>query len=294
MDSNGDIIPGASVDLYGPSPADHQSLIANDSAGFEFDHLKKGLSYKVVVTSPGFVKWNSQPIVLDAGQFFILQKVNLTIEGGSTSVTVYSSPVQIATEQVQLEYQQRVLGFIPNFYVVYDKDPAPLTTKLKFQMAMKVSYDPVSVAGILFMASVNQAADRPAYQQGWLGYGQRVGQEAADSFSDILFGGAILPSLLHQDPRYYYQGTGSTNSRLKHALSAPFICKGDNGKSQINFSSMGGDAISASLTNLYYPSADRGASNTIESFVINTAEREVSALLQEFVLRKLTSHKKSE
>ena len=100
-----------------------------------------------------------------------------------------------------------------------------MTTKLKFRLAMKVSIDPVSIAGAAFMAGVKQAADTPDYQQGWKGYGQRFGAQYADAVTDIMFGGAILPSLLHQDPRYFYQGSGTTKSRVLHAISNPFIAE---------------------------------------------------------------------
>jgi hypothetical protein len=164
----------------------------------------------------------------------------------------------------------------------------PLTPKLKFRLALKVSVDPITIFGAAFMAGVNQAFDRPGYQQGMIGYAQRFGQEYADGVTDIMFGGAILPTLLHQDPRYYYQGTGTVKSRTLHALSNPFICKGDNGHWQPNYSSIGGDLASSAISNLYYPKADRGVGPTFESVLITTAERAGSSLFQEFVLRKLT------
>jgi hypothetical protein len=142
--------------------------------------------------------------------------------------------------------------------------------------------------GAAALAGINQAGNRPDYQQGWNGYGQRFGAAYADSVTDIFFGGAILPSLLHQDPRYFYQGTGTIKSRTLHALANPFICKGDNGRNQVNFSSMGGDLISASISNAYYPESNRGAGLVFTTFAINTAERELSSVVQEFVLRKLT------
>jgi len=227
--------------------------------------------------------------MLAPGQFFDVTGIKLKVKNESVSVTVTASSEQIATEQVHLAEQQRVLGFIPNFYVVYNsKDAVPLTTKLKFQMAYKVSVDPVSIIGAAALAGINQAGDRPDYQQGWKGYGQRFGAAYADSATDIFIGGAILPSLLHQDPRYFYQGTGTIKSRTLHALANPFICKGDNGRNQVNFSSMGGDLISASISNAYYPESNRGASLVFTTFAINTAERELSSVVQEFVLRKLT------
>lgn len=181
---------------------------------------------------------------------------------------------------------------MPNFYVVYGPDAVPLTAKLKFKLALRTSIDPVIIAGVAVYAGMEQAGGTPKYVQGMRGYGQRFGSTAADGFSDILIGGAILPSLLRQDPRYFYQGTGSKKSRVLHALSNPFICKGDNGRWQPNYSSMGGDLGSSALSDLYYPSSNRGPRLIFGNFLINTSERLVSSLLQEFVLARFTSRGK--
>jgi hypothetical protein len=94
--------------------------------------------------------------------------------------------------------------------------------------------------------------------------------------------------LLRQDPRYYYQGTGTTSSRLKHALAYSFACKGDDGHIQPNYSTIGGDLISSSLSELYYPKSNRGASLILDNFAIGTAEGALSSVLQEFVVRWFT------
>lgn len=288
-DVNGDLIPGATVVLNGGDSSEHQTQTANDSGFFQFGGLKPGKPYRVTITANGFQSWTSQPITLNAGQFFGITDIKLTIDAGVSSVTVYSSTEQIAAQQVRLEEQQRVLGFIPNFYVVYDSAHAvPLTTKLKFQMAYKAASDPISIVGAAALAGMNQAGDTPDYRQGAIGYGERFGAVYADGVSDIMFGGAILPALLHQDPRYFYQGTGSTKSRLMHAISAPFICRGDNGKKQVNISSLGGDLISGALSNAYYPEENRGASLVFTGFALDTGERIVSTVVQEFILKKLT------
>jgi len=206
---------------------------------------------------------------------------------------VVYSPEQIATEEVKIEEQQRVLGIIPNFYVVYDHSAKPLTTKLKFKLALRTSIDPATVVGIGVLAAIHQAGDVPNYGQGWDAYGKRYGAAAADGFSDIMIGGAILPSLLHQDPRYFYQGTGTTTSRALHALSNPFVCRGDNGRRQPNYSTIGGDLASASISNAYYPVSNRGAGLVFENLLINTGERMLTSLVQEFILGKLTSRAKN-
>jgi hypothetical protein len=153
---------------------------------------------------------------------------------------------------------------------------------------MRVVVDPVTIAGIATLAGMRQAADTPNYAQGAKGYGQRFGADAAGVVSDILIGGAVLPSVLHQDPRYFYQGTGTTTSRIKHALFSPFVCRGDSGKPQINLSSLGGDLASSALSNTYYPNSNRGPGLVFGNFAIGTAERMLSGVIQEFVLRKLT------
>jgi Carboxypeptidase regulatory-like domain len=288
-DGQGDLVTDVTVVLEGPTPTERRSQAVSDSGFFNFAGLKPGVPYHVTISGPGFEKWTSQPIVLEAGQFFDVTGIKLTLTGEASSVTVFSSTEQIATQQVEIAEQQRVLGFIPNFYVVYDsKNAVPLTAKLKFQLAYKTAIDPVSIFGAAFIAAINQAADRPGYQQGWKGYGQRFGQEYADGLTDIMIGGAILPSLLHQDPRYYYQGTGTIKSRTFHAMSYAFVCKGDNGHLQPNYSTIGGDIASSALSNLYYPEADRGWGATLQSFGISTAERMAASLFQEFVVRKLT------
>jgi hypothetical protein len=225
---------------------------------------------------------------LTPGQFYFLVGIKLKISESVTSVTVYASNEQIATEQVRLEEKQRVFGIIPNFYVTYDKHPVPLTTKLKYRLAFKADTDPVTFFGVFFMATMYQAGDIPSYGQGWDAYFQRVGAGYADTTTDIFIGGAILPSLLHQDPRYFYQGTGTKKSRLIHAMSSPYVCKGDNGKTQPNYSSLGGDLASGAISNLYYPDADKGAGLVFQGFAITTGVRTVNAILQEFVIRKLT------
>lgn len=287
-DNSGDIVPEASLvltDLYGT----HQIVTADDDGGFAFKSLKPGIAYRITINANGFVSWTSEPIVLNPGQFYILKQTGLAISGGETSVTVTSgTPEEIATEQIHVEEQQRVLGIIPNFYVVYDKNPVPLSAKLKFKLAFKVATDPISFIGAGALAGMNQAGDTPNYPQGAIGYAERYGAAYGDGVTDLFIGGALLPSLLHQDPRYYYQGTGTKKSRMLHAISSPFICKGDNGRNQFNFSSLGGDLFSSALSNIYYPPSNRGASLVLNAFAIDTGERVVSTLIQEFVLRKLT------
>ena len=288
IDVNGNPVAGAVLTLTNPDPADSRTVVTGENGFFQLDAVQPGNSYQLTVSAPGFADWKSPAIALAPGQSELLDTIHLQIAAEHTTVEVKYDPVEIATEQFKGEEKQRILGFIPNFYVAYDSDAEPLSTQMKFRLAVKVSYDPVSIAGVAFVAGLKQAADSPKYGQGAQGYAKRLGATAADGFTDIMIGGAILPSLLHQDPRYFYKGTGSTKSRIRHALLAPFVAKGDNGKWQPNYSSVGGDLASSAISNLYYPRADRGAGLVFSGFAIQTAERMGATLAQEFLLGRLT------
>jgi Carboxypeptidase regulatory-like domain len=291
-DTNGGVIPGAEVVAVTPTQDPH-SAITNGSGFFQIDNLTPGTGYEVTVSAKGFSNWKSPEVLLSPGQFDVLDGIKLTILGDAASVIVVASREELAVEQVRIAEQQRVLGFIPNFYVSYDKDAAPLTPKLKFELALKVSVDPVTFAGTGFLAALNQADHYPDYEEGWKGYGQRFGAVYLNDLTDIMVGGAILPSILHQDPRYFYQGTGTTKSRLLHALSNPLICKGDNGRWQPNYSSLGGYLASGAIANAYYPESNRGPGLVLNTFLVNFSANIANSVLQEFVLRKLTPSAKS-
>lgn len=287
-DVNGDTVSGATVTLEGPSPADHQRLETNDIGFFELDHLNPGITYHVSVSAKGFENWTSHEIILKPGEYTELTGIRLSISAAVTTVEAVASTVEIATEQERLEEKQRVLGFIPNFYVVYDHDAVPLTSKLKFRLAFKTMADPITILGSALVAGVDQATDTYDYGQGWEAYAQRFGANYANGLTEIVIGGAILPSILHQDPRYFYQGTGTTKSRVRHALLNPFICRGDNGRRQFNYSSLGGYLASGAIANAYYPESNRGVGLVFSTFGVEVAADMASSILQEFVLRKLT------
>jgi hypothetical protein len=294
-DQNNDTVPDANVALKGRNLDAPLTAKSSGNGFFQFENLQSG-TYQVTITAQGFATWISPVLTLYPGQYMIVKGSELHIEQALTTVNVAStaaSSEEIAGEQIKSEEQQRIFGFIPNFLVNYDPNAEPLTPKLKFKLASKVIFDPVTVAGVAAFAAINQAGNTPNYPQGVKGYGERFGAAYADGFTDIMVGGALLPSLLHQDPRYFYQGTGTTNSRLRHALLSPFICRGDNGRWQPNYSTMGGDLTSAALANAYYPASNRGPGLFLGNFLINTGQRAMANIAQEFILRRVTSRPKT-
>ena len=283
-------VAGATVILQGPVDSDRHTIATDDNGAFEVHNVQPGTPYHLTISSQGFVDWTLPVTILDPGEHRVLAVTKLQIIKVDVEVTVRAkTSEEIATEQVQVALQQRGFGIIPNFFEVFPSldgsPPVPLTAQLKFTLAFKAATDPVTVAGVVFLTGVGQAAGFLHYDTGVEGFSQRFAANYANGFTDIMIGGAVLPSLLHQDPRYYYQGTGTTKSRTVHALSSWLITKGDNGRLQPNYSMIGGDLASAALSHLYYPASNRGAAQLWHNFAVEAAIHLSVNLLQEFVFR---------
>src|SRR6266478_6924515 len=290
VDSNNDTIPNATVVLQKPV-GDPLTVATKDDGSFVFHDVTPGIAYQITVAAEGFAEWSSS-VTVEPGQEKTVTDVTLHILAVQRAVTVTYSSKEVAAQQLKAEEHQRVLGFIPNIYVTYEPHPEPLTTKMKFHLAYKGLTHPTFFAFEALWAGVEQAADTPNYRLGAEGYGERFGANLASGASEALFGNAILPSLLHQDPRYFYRGYGTKGSRAWHAVLAPFVCQGDNGKLQLNYSQWGGSLISASLSNTYYPGSNRGAGLVFRNFGTSMGLHVVLGLAQEFVLGKFTSKHK--
>jgi hypothetical protein len=290
VDSKNDTIPNATVVLQTPA-GDPLTVVTKDDGSFAFHDVKPRIAYQITVAAEGFAEWSSS-VTVEPGQEKTLTDVTLHILAVHRALTVTYSSKAVAAQQLKAEEQQRVFAFIPNIYVVYEPHPEPLTARMKFHLAYKGLTHPTFFAFEAAWAGVQQAANTPDYRQGAKGYGERFGANLASGVSEGLFANAILPSLLHQDPRYFYQGTDTKWSRARHAIFAPFVCKGDNGKLQPNYSQWGGSLISASLSNAYYPESNRGAGLVFRNFGTSMGLHVVLGLAQEFVLDKLTSKHK--
>jgi hypothetical protein len=290
VDTSDDPIPAVTVVLQGPA-GDRLTAVTKDDGTFAFDEAPAGVAYQIAVTAEGFADWSSS-ITVEPGQDKTLSEVKLRILAVQRAVTVSYSSKEVAAQQLKAEEQQRVLGFIPNVYVVYEPHPEPLTTKMKFQLAYKDLTHPVFFARTAAWAGVEQAAGLRNYPQNARGYGDRLGTGLADGVTEGLIGNAVLPSLLHQDPRYFYQGSGTKKSRALHSMLAAFICKGDNGAWQPNYSTWGGSLISSSISLAYYRSSDRNARHVFGNFGIGMGLHVAGGLAQEFILSKFTSRGK--
>ena len=212
-------------------------------------------------------------------------------------------------DQVRRQEKQRVMGIVPNFNVSYSSDVPPLTRKQKFQLAFRSSIDPFQFVAAALDAAYSQATDdfgpefdsgknslgqkivvrEEGYGQGWVGYSKRLGASYADNFDGTILGNALLPILLKEDPRYFRRGTGTVKRRMLYAISTTVWCKRDNGTWGPNYSNVIGNLAAGGISNIYYPSSDRGAGLTITRGLTVTAEGTLGGLANEF-LPDLTRH----
>ena len=289
VDQTGAVSTGASIRLMRDGRVLQETPSGNNGQ-FSFSHVDPG-SFQLTITSTGFAT-HTFAGNLRPGETVIVPAIVLTVAGAVTQVRVGLSPVEVAQAQVKEQEKQRVLGIIPNFYVSYEPNAVPLTPRLKFQLAWRSSIDPVTFLGVATLAGIAHGTDDlDAYGQGAQGYVKRFGALYANDFIGTFIGSAMLPSLLKQDPRYFYRGKGSIASRLGYALANAVICKGDNGRWQPNYSGVLGSLATGGISYLYYPASDRqGAGLFFTNALIKAGENSVAGVFQEFVIPRFTPH----
>lgn len=281
-------VAGAKVTLVTDHPAEAQTTESDAEGRFSFPGVVAG-PYKLTVEMPGFRAWTTSGFV-QRGQTLTISDVALSVMPVNAEVEVVASSHDVAEAQLGFEEKQRVLGVFPNYYTSYIWDADPLTRRQKFALAWRFSADPTSFAMAGAVAGAEQWQNGfSGYGHGTLGYAKRFGATYADGFVSTLIGQAILPSVFHQDPRYFLKGTGSIPSRALYAMATAVICKGDNRHWQVNYSNILGNVASAGLSNLYYPASSRqGAALTVENSLVSTAMGAVGGLVQEFLVRRMT------
>lgn len=288
--ADGQPLPGSAVELTGPILSPRQAETDTDGR-FVLAGLTPG-TFTVTVSHDGFTPVSGSvrlaPEANTASATFALRP------SVTDSVDVSASGKDVAQAQVHLAEQQRVAGILPNFYVSYIWHATPLTSGQKFGLAFRSAADPGNLLLVGTVAGVQQAANAfPGYGQGWKGYGRRYGADLGNLVSGTFMGSAVLPSLFHQDPRYFYKGSGTTSSRFWYAVSRTIVTRGDNGHPQPNYSTILGDISAGAISNLYYAPEDRrNAKVTLTNGLLGIAGDAMNNVFQEFVLKNLTVHSK--
>ena len=288
-DPSGAAVPGARVTLTQTGESQGRAQSTGTDGRFSFNDVHPGF-YLILVQAKGFQPVTSARFTVAASQAYEVPSVKLSIASTTTEVVVQPTEV-IAAEQIKAEEKQRVFGVIPDFYTSYVWNAAPLDKKQKYSMALRDTFDPVTFVGISIGAGIEQASNAfPGYGQGAKGYGKRWGALFANGRTSDILSRAVFPSLFHQDPRYFYQGSGSRWSRAKHAVGYAFVARSDSGRVMPNYSYFLGDLCSGAISNLYYPASSRGAGLVFTNAALGIAGRAGQDLIREFLFKHITKN----
>jgi hypothetical protein len=291
LDATGAPVSGAEIRLTRLASTPALETSTAQDGHFFFANVAPG-PFELSIALAGF-KTKSVAGNLPAKEGYLASAITLELAPVVTDVSVRLTTEEIAEEQIQVQLQQRLLAVIPNFYTSYVADAAPMNPKQKFALAWKLAIDPTSfvIAGII--AGGQQANNSfPGYGQGAAGYANRFGAAYGDFFIGTYISNAILPSILKQDPRYFYKGTGTVKSRILWALERSMVARGDNGRLQPDYSGILGSLAGGAISNLYYPEGSRhGFSTTVNNTLIGIATGAGVNILQEFVFPKITPKK---
>jgi hypothetical protein len=187
----------------------------------------------------------------------------------------------------------RLFFALPNFLTLENGgNVPPLTVGQKFKVVARGSFDYILIPWYASLAGISQVENsEPGYGQGAAGYGKRLGAAFGDGTIENFVTGAVLPSLLHQDPRFFQESQGGFWHRTEYAVSRIFITRTDSGHQQFNFSEIVGSAASAAIsTYSYHPEADRTLSNTASVWGTQVGYDTITIVVKEFwpdIRRKL-------
>lgn len=287
QDANGALVPQAQITLSSPTQTSPLTTQSDTAGHFILLGIPAG-TYTLTVVSPGLQPYISE-LTLATGEQQELPPITLAVATLNSNVQVTASERQVAEVQIHEEEKQRVLGIAPDFYSSYIWDAAPLDAHQKFVLASKSAFDPVAFLSIGVVAGVEQWRNTyPGYHQGAEGYAKRYGASFGDEAIGRFFASAIYPSIFHQDPRYFYKGSGTKVERAEYAITRVFITRGNNGKPQPNYSLFLGRLTAGAIANLYHDSSDRGAGLTFENAFLNIGGHAFDNLIREFVLKRFT------
>jgi hypothetical protein len=288
FDESSAVVPNATVTLTRDNAAP-VSTTTDDSGTYTFANIPAG-KFHLAITALGFAPQSADSSLL-AGEIHTVPQITLAPTASATNVVVHTTNRELAIQQVHQEEQQRVLGIVPNFYVAYSPNTVALPARQKFQLAGRYFIDPVNLGSNAALAGIEEASNTySGFGTGGEGYAKYLGASLATFATSSLIANALLPTVLHQDPRYYVKGTGTTRARILYALANVVVCKGDNRQWQPNYSGLGGGLAASSISNFYYPAANRnGVSLTFENFAIGLAGGFGGNIFQEFFSRRMST-----
>lgn len=178
-----------------------------------------------------------------------------------------------------------MFGMIPDFENTNDTQAnrRPMTVREKYILSLHQSFDISAHVGNAFQAALQQAGNgQPHYGQGWNAYAERFGANEGDQVTGSVLIYGFFPSILHDDPRYFRRGGGSTFARIWYAVNRTFVTRRDKGTSGFNTSQILGQLISCGISTSYYPPADRSVGRVFSNWAVNLGGNSGYNVLSEY------------
>lgn len=287
-DVNGGVVPGAVISVLDTSGKLARQVTADAEGGFRLEGLAPG-RYTIKIEATGLESFQTRPVALTEGQNYKLPDTALPIAPANQTVDVVLTREQIADEEIREETKQRVLGIMPNFYTSYVWDAAPLNTRQKFKLSLRACTDPWVFIRTGITAGIQQANGTfPEFGSGPSGYAERYGAAYGDVLTGRIIGSAVLPAIFHQDPRYFYRGTGGVPRRVLHALVSAVAARTDAGRIEPNYTRTLGDFTAGYISRTWHPGSQNGISLALENMAIGIGDAAGHNLVQEFLFKKIS------
>ncbi len=202
-----------------------------------------------------------------------------TTQAGTQATPQESSPQHRTAADETLAVLTRKSIFFPDLAT----NRMPLSTGQKFKLFVDQTIAPstfVSAAAVsTFRLSVNTY---PGYGQEWGGLGKRFGAAMANSASTNFLGTYLIPSLLHQDPRYFVTLREGFRRKFTYALTRQVITRTDDGRGTFNWSRVIGVIGAESIANTYLPPEERTVGKTFERSGLRFGIGVGTSLLKEY------------
>lgn len=175
--------------------------VSDGNGAFQISSLPLA-DYNVKVSASGLSDWTATKVPSSVDPESNPLAAVLQVAPVVTTVTVGLTPEEVATEQLNQELKQRALGVIPNYYVTYEKNPAPLSAEQKLHLGLRTLLDPTTFAGVAVTAGIQQGKNSyRQFGQGAQGFAKRFGAAYGIASDGIMITSVLADSVFHQDPR---------------------------------------------------------------------------------------------
>jgi hypothetical protein len=288
-DPSGAPILGAVVKIEA-ADGNSRMTVTDMEGAFQISSLSPG-NYSVRISASGLSDWTASDVSASTSSESRVLLAVMQVATAVTTVTVGLSPEELAGEQLRHETQQRLLGVIPNYFVAYENNAAPLSPKQKLDLSFKTLIDPATFGAVGLTAGIQQIKNSYwQFGQGSEGYAKRFGAAYGSAATNLLITSVLADSVLHQDPRYFYSGQGTKKQRAWYAIKSAFRARGDNGKWQPPYAGLAGAIAGAEISDLYYPGSRTQYTLLGRSLMFHFAGLIGLNLSEELFLKKFTSH----